>query len=306
MNTHAPSTALPLVPASVEMRGLGEAEANVRSAEQLAKALWGRRLLIATCGIVLGAGVFAATKQLPKKYTATGLVAVDTQRITAVGVGGAIDPGNLIDPLPQVRSEALLMRSPAVLRKVADGLELAADPEFNPRLRPPGIVDRAKALLRQAAAGAFLPGPVVAFLAGHGIDLPAVAPEKEPAPIAVREMVLDSLSDGLALFNDGRSLVISASFTSESPERAAEVVNRLFESYLGEKREARASKNREVLAALRGRLEGARSELAAAEQRVRDFRAKHGLVSVRAGSAAQQRVEELAMALARASEERAR
>lgn len=305
MNTYAPSRALSLLPSGA-VETPASREANVRSVEQLAKALWRRRLFIASCGIVLGVAGYAVTKQLPKKYTATGLVAVDTQRITAVGATGPIDSGTLMDPAPQVRSETLLLRSPAVLRKVADDLELAADPEFNSLLRPPGVVDHIKGFVRQATSGAFLPEQVAARLAEYGIVLPTPADEKVLTPRAVREMVMDALSDSLAVFNDGRSLVISASFTSENPERAAEVVNRLFESYLGEKREVRASRNREILAALQGRLEDARAELAAAEQRVRDFRAKHGLVSVRAGSVAQQQVEELSTALARASEERAR
>jgi polysaccharide biosynthesis transport protein len=95
-------------------------------------------------------------------------------------------------------------------------------------------------------------------------------------------------------------------FTSERPERAAQIVNHLFESYLAEKREVRASRNREGLTALQARLEEARIELGAAEQRVRDFRARHGIVTVRAGSVSQQQVEDLTTAVARASDERAR
>ena len=292
------------MPASVETPAFREA--NVRSVEQLARSLWRRRFFIATCGVVLGAVAFVATKQLPKRYTAAGLVAMDTQRFTVPELQGFITGDNPVDPSPQVRSETLLLRSPALLRKVVDDLDLAADPEFNPMLRPPGLVSQGKDFLRRAASGEYLPDPVVARLADWGIALPAPAEDVVLTPRAVREVVADSLADGLAVFNDGRSLVISVSFTSENPDRAAEVVNRLFESYLGEKREVRASRNREGTAALKARVEEARAELAAAEQRVREFRSKHGLVSVRAGSVAQQQVEDLSTALARAGEERAR
>lgn len=304
MNTYVTSRTLSLMPASVETPAFRET--NVRSVEQLAKALWRRRFFIATCGVVLGTVAFAATKQLPKRYTATGLVTVDTQRFTIQELQGPVDSGNLVDPSPQVRSETLLLRSPALLRKVADELDLAADPEFNPTLRPPGLMNHAKDFVSRAGSGEFLPEPVVARLGEWGVALPPPASDPVLTPRAVREVVMESLADGLAIFNDGRSLVISASFTSESPERAAEVVNRLFESYLGEKREVRGARNREAQAALQGRMEEARAELAAAEKRVRDFRTKHGLVSVRAGSVAQQQVEDLSTALARASEERAR
>ena len=88
MNTYAPSRALSLMPASVEAPAFREA--NVRSVEQLAKSLWRRRFFIATCGVVLGAVAFVATKQLPKRYTATGLVAMDTQRFTVPELQGFI------------------------------------------------------------------------------------------------------------------------------------------------------------------------------------------------------------------------
>lgn len=281
-------------------------EANVRSVEQLARSLWRRRFFIATCGLVLGSIAFVATKQLPKRYTATGLVAMDTQRFTVKELGGVIAGDNPVDPSPQVRSESLMLRSPTLLRKVVDDLNLVDDPEFNPLLRPPSVVGRSKDALRRAASGSFLPASAVAQLAEWGIALPSLAGDEALTPRAVREVVTEAVADGLAVFNDGRSLVISASFTSESPERAAEVLNRLFKNYLDEKREVRASRNREGMAALQSRMEGARAELVAAEQRVREFRAKHGLVSVRAGSVTQQQAEDLSTALARASEERAR
>jgi len=279
---------------------------NLRSVEQLARLLWRRRFFIAVCGVVLGAVAFLATKQLPKRYTSTGLVAVDTQRFTVPELQGVVAVDNLMDMSPQVRSETLLLGSPALLRKVADNLDLAKDPEFNPLLQPPGLIDHAKDLVRSAARGEFLPQPVLERLADWGITLPDDAASKPMTPRDVRELVIASLKGDLAVFNDARSLIISVSFTSEKPEKSAQILNNLFETYLNEKREVRASRNREGLAALQARLEEARIELAAAEQRVRDFRARHGIVTVRAGSVSQQQVEDLTTALARASDERAR
>ena len=304
MDTHVTSNALAVIPSGAISPP--SAVGNVRSMEQLAKALWRRRIFIGLCGIVLGIASFAVTKQLPKRYTAGGIVTVDTHRFTVPELQGVVGADNPVDPSPQVRSETLVLRSPALLRKVVDRLDLAADPEFNPLLRPPGITDQAKALVIGVFTGEFLPEPVVTWLASWGIMLPEKTVDRPLGPEAVRELVIQSLADNLTVFNDGRSLVISVTFTSESAERSAQIVNQLFESYLGEKREVRASRNREGQAALQARLEEARNELLAAEKRVRAFREQHGIVAVRAGSVFQQHVEDLGTALARAGEERAR
>lgn len=304
MDTYVNSKALSVIPTGTDapaVRG-----GNIRSVEQLAKSLWRRRVFIAVCGMLLGALAFVATKQLPQRFTASALVTVDTQRFTVPELQGLVGVDNPVDPSPQVRSETLLLRSPALLRKVVDELKLADDPEFNPLLRAPGFADQAKNLIRGVFSGEFLPDAVVERLTAWGVSLPARSDPKPLGAQAVREIVIGSLSDNLAVFNDGRSLVISVTFTSESADRAAQVINHLFESYLGEKREVRASRNREGMAALQARLEEARNELGAAEQRVRVFRERHGLVAVRAGSINQQQVEDLATALARAGEERAR
>ncbi|HYI83332.1 MAG TPA: polysaccharide biosynthesis tyrosine autokinase [Acetobacteraceae bacterium] len=304
MDTHVTSNALAVIPSGAISPP--NAVGDVRSMEQLAKALWRRRIFIGLCGIVLGIASFAVTKQLPKRYTAGGIVTVDTHRFTVPELQGVVGADNPVDPSPQVRSETLVLRSPALLRKVVDRLDLAADPEFNPLLRPPGITDQAKALVIGVFTGEFLPEPVVTWLASWGIMLPEKTVDRPLGPEAVRELVIQSLADNLTVFNDGRSLVISVTFTSESAERSAQIVNQLFESYLGEKREVRASRNREGQAALQARLEEARNELLAAEKRVRAFREQHGIVAVRAGSVFQQHVEDLGTALARAGEERAR
>ena len=192
---------------------------------------------------------------------------MDTQRFTVPELQGVVGVDNPVDPSPQVRSETLLLRSPALLRKVVDDLELAEDPEFNPLLRPPGFLDQAKDLVRRRVQRRVPAGAASSRGSPYwGITLPEKTVDRPLGPQAVREAGDRSRSsDNLSVFNDGRSLVISVTFTSESPERAAQIVNHLFESYLAEKREVRASRNREGLAALQARLEEARNELVAAE-----------------------------------------
>jgi capsular exopolysaccharide synthesis family protein len=275
---------------------------SVRSVEQIARSLWRGRYLILACGLLLGLSVYAVTKQLPRRYTGEGLIAVDTQRLVPELEGVVSRGDSMVDPQPQVRSEVLLLRSPALLRTIADEMNLAADPEFNPYLRPPSLTARVIGPIRGAVQAAMDALP----LAEWGIAAPSRAHDGEVTPAAEREAVVASLNDNLSIFNDARSLIISVTFTSEDPNRAAEIVNRLIRRYLEEKQESRAAANREGQAALQARLADARAELEAAERLVQQTRARHSLIAIRAGSVGQQRLEELTTALARAGDERAR
>lgn|GEM_PF-1557680 len=282
--------------------------ANVRSVQHLVRSLWRGRYLILACGLLAGTVAYAATKQLPKRYTADGLVAIETQRLVVPELQGVVGAETLNDPTPQVRSEVLMLRSPALLRAVADDLNLIEVEEFNPQLRPPSFSQRLRSAPLEAfrAIFAMLPAPAAAWLESHGIAPPPSAQQPPPTPHAIREAVVEALQSNLAVFNDNRSLVISVAFTSEDPNRAAEFVNRLVARYLEEKQEARATANRGGANALQARLAEAQAELEAVERQVQEVRERHRLIAVRAGSVGQQRLEEITSALARAGEERAR
>ena len=198
MDTYVTSKALAVIPAGADCP---PKSSNVRSVEQLAKSLWRRRIFIGLCSILLGA-LLRRTKQLPKRFTAGGLVTVDTQRFTVPELQGLVGVDNLVDPSPQVRSETLLLRSPALLRKLVDELNLAEDPEFNPLLRPAGIVDQAKAFARSLAGGVPAERRNVA---AWGIPLPE---KPDPVPLsaqAVREVVIGSRTTSLFSMTGGAS-----------------------------------------------------------------------------------------------------
>ncbi len=304
MSTRVNSNALSLIPApSIAVNADG---GKLRSFEQIAKLLWRRRMFIAVCGICFGATAFITTDQMPKRYTAEGLVAVDTQRFMVPELQGLVGVDAMTDTAPQVRSEAIMLRSPSLLRSVVDTLNLVDDPEFNSALRQPGLFDKVRSTLIGALRGEYFSASIRDFLIKWKIIQSQIEESTPISSASIRENVFATLSNNLAVFNDGRSLVISVAFTSENPARAAQIINQLFDLYLGTKREVRASRNREGMAALQQRLEEAQQELDNAEERVREFRARHGLISIRAGSVIQQQVEDLTSALARAAEERAR
>src|SRR5690349_2566661 len=122
--------------------------------EALAPAALLRRLrrqwpLLLTCGFVFGTvGYVGSVKLLPKQYTSSGLVAVDTRAFAIPELAGALNTSTLPEPRPLVDSEVLVLRSPDLIKALVDELDLKADPEYNPTLRPPGFFDALKAKLR--------------------------------------------------------------------------------------------------------------------------------------------------------------
>ncbi|MGZ0187716.1 MAG: Wzz/FepE/Etk N-terminal domain-containing protein, partial [Alphaproteobacteria bacterium] len=89
-------------------------------------------LLVTLLGALLAA--FIVT-QIPARYTATATVLLDTRK------SNVVDFDEVLSGLPAnddtVNSEILVVRSPAMVARVARELNLAAQPEFNPALPRP-------------------------------------------------------------------------------------------------------------------------------------------------------------------------
>jgi uncharacterized protein involved in exopolysaccharide biosynthesis len=139
--------------------------------------------------------------QLPRNYTAEALVqpdlflrTEDAKRAPLASIEGA----------SLVRSEAHLIRSPAIVRSVVQQTGLDGDPEFAAPSWP--ILQRLDGL-----RAAILPET-------------SIASPLERAAARVRNQ--------LAVANDIRSYLISVSFTASSPEKAAKVANAFAVEYL--------------------------------------------------------------------------
>ena len=248
--------------------------------------------------LVFATIAFAATTYLmPKRYTTAGILAVQTQSFAIPELEGAIKRESLPDPMPVVRSEVQILQSPALIRQVVHDLDLGADPEFNPTLRPPGPVASAKTWIADQ-----LPPDLRKSAQDWGI-LPKSGGVMSDSEIT--DIVVGEVAHELSIINDNRSLIIVVQFSAQKPELAASVVNDLIKRYMDSKVAARTLTNKEANTSLKQRVSEVRQEVDDLEARMQQIRQKYNLVQTRAGSVGQQQLEELSVALVKASADRA-
>jgi succinoglycan biosynthesis transport protein ExoP len=255
---------------------------NALRLTQFVKSLRRHMWLIALCGVAGAAGAFLYGRSVPKTYTASNTITVEGDRFAIPELQGALRSANAPDPMPWVRTEAQALTSRALIQSVATNLGLDKDPEFNPALRPPTLLQQAKSFVQ---------------------SLLPQSPDTGPAP-GPDESVVNSVTKALSVFQDNRSLVISTSFTAQDPRVAAEFINGLTTTYIQNRANRRVDANRGANDVMVQRINQVKAELDGIEQKMRDLRSKGELVGLRAGSVGQQQLEELAMAVAKAGVER--
>jgi uncharacterized protein involved in exopolysaccharide biosynthesis len=241
--------------------------------------------MILCCSATAAALAYVVSARIPPSYVANGMLVLDTQRFAIPELQGAMSETSS-DPMPWVRTEAVVLRSPALLDPIVEQLGLERLPQFNPALRDPGPIDIVKRELRRLVSGT-APG------------------DASPDQATVRQMVVGEAARRLTVMHDNRTLTIALDFVAPDPVLAAGFLNGLMQRRIEQIAEARTRMNREAGASLSRRAEEVRAEMEEREAQVRDARARHSLVQVRAGSEGQQHLEDLTTAATRASLARA-
>jgi len=256
--------------------------------------------MMAFCGVVLAAAAYiGAATLLPKKYSATGIVAIDLQSPAIPALEGALKGELLPDPMPQVRSEVQELGSPALIATVINDLGLERDPEFNPTLNPPGLVPRIKIAVEN-----LLPPSLRDVAVSSGI-LPDLRTLGAPPPDMIKDLTIGAVAQNLSVYNDGQSMVIRVQFMARSSRIAAAVVNSLIQHYIAAKKAVLQQANVQANSSLTGRLHQVQDQITSLEQQIQQTRQQYQLVQTRAGSVGQQELEDLSSALIHASDQSA-
>lgn len=261
-------------------------QAGVIRLHQLVRLLRRHMVLILLCGLVAAGGAYGYARTAPKVYTANATITVEGDRFAIPELQGALRNDAAGDPMPWVRTEVQALTSRALVSQVAARLHLEDDPEFNPALRPPTLMQQVRERIAAAVTPVLPSGPA------------------NPPPPGPDEAVLGSVNKALTVFQDNRSLVILVAFTSQDPRRAAEFVNALVTDYVQSRAGRRVAANQGANEVIAERIDQVRADLVAIEDKMRDLRNKGEVVGVRAGGVSQQQVEELTTAAARATLER--
>lgn len=206
--------------------------------------------------LVTTVAAYLALSQLSPTYEA------DSQVLLEADVAPVIDIPNVVSDAPDgvatLESAVIVMRSPEVLRAVAENLDLGARAEFNSDLRSPGPVDRIKGMVK-AGLAMMLP-------AGNG------QPEQVGRPSDPVAKAARALRSHVGVRSLGESRIIEITATSRSADLAAAISNSVAQQYIDKEVAVKRAAGDRATAWLDERAKQLRAELEEAEARLADFK----------------------------------
>ena len=253
------------------------------------------RLFLILWILAVLAVAFLVIGTLQPRFRAEALIALDTRQVQFSDMSAVVSSVNTTD-VNLVRSEVQILSSDQLARRVVRSLNLVDRAEFEDK--PPLLADLANTL-------AGLAGSIGGPLKGVATTLDSYVQEHTVAKSAAQrfEDAVEIYEKKLAVFNDGRSYVISVSFESRDPELAAEIVNRHAALYI----EAQRQMKDETLQSATGWLDRQVGDLAQrlrqAEAAAQSYREQHNLFSPDGNPLAQQQLADLDRALTQARTE---
>jgi capsular exopolysaccharide synthesis family protein len=253
---------------------------------ELFGTIWRRRWIIVAIVLPLTVAGFVVAKLLPADYTAEGALIIASRKFMIPELQTISTPTG---DVAIVRSEMSVLRSRTLLREVAQKLHLEQVPEFNSRLRP-----KDDDLLHRLD-----PRPYINAL---------FAPKSTRAPDEselVAAEVENTLNKDLSVGNDNRDYVITVQYTGRDPVLSAQIVNTLMASYIEQYVESKVSATVSANASLNARAEELRRDIAAADDAVKQFTLRTGVLETRLGSVSSQQLNDLNAELATAHADRA-
>jgi uncharacterized protein involved in exopolysaccharide biosynthesis/Mrp family chromosome partitioning ATPase len=258
---------------------------------EFARIFYRQKLVILVPTIAIAGIAWALASTITPRFQATAVLTLDVRKIQVMDreVVSRLAQENSV-----LRTELDVLRSSSLNEKVVDRLGLSTDTD----------------VLREAGADHSLLNNVAsAFQALLARFLPGIArgspsPTDESVPRLTRSQLTNWLLGNLKVTNDGRSLTIVVSFTSESPERAARIANAIAENYLDDQAQTKVHATIKASEWLGRELINIRQQLEASEAAVDDFRRKSGLLEVKGATIPGNRLGDLNAQLSSARLER--
>jgi succinoglycan biosynthesis transport protein ExoP len=240
--------------------------------------LWRRKWLIAAL-VVLGTTVATvAGMQIEKRYTATAALMLEPKDEQVVNLQQVV--AGLTGDIPALATQVRLLTARDQIAKVMDDMHLFDDPEFNPALDP----ENASGNLDYAVGGPI--ERVLAMLPENLLIASGLAKEKLPvleseAPGLNRQAAVDRFAKNYEVRLDDPSYVMLVSFTSDDPQKAADIANRVTQIYVDDQIASKSAATTKAAGWLDERLQALKEEVEQAERKVEQFRSDHDMVSAR-------------------------
>ncbi|HLZ02378.1 MAG TPA: exopolysaccharide transport family protein [Bradyrhizobium sp.] len=233
-----------------------DARAETRAASgfdlfALFELLWRRKLMIIASALITACAAVVVGKSLTPRFTATAELYIDPRELQLVDrelIPRAQDVSGLS---MVVESQARLITSNSVLRRVIQDTKIDKDPEF----------------------GGATKGPLASLLGLLGLELRSTAETKEDDTAT-----LDALTKHINVRKTERSFVVDIDVWSHDPAKAAMLANALAEAYLADSKSTQAAAARRATSELSGRLKELQQRLRNAEDALAVYKAQNNFI----------------------------
>ncbi len=267
----------------------------------VAALLWRRKwLLLSVTALATALSVIAGLRMEPK-YTASSLVILNPREPQVLDMKAVVE--QLTTDTSTIATQLEVLNSRTLAEDVITRLGLMSDPELAGGGRRPEHpwLSRARALLKQAVDTVWPQGDrpedgavPIALLAS---DVAAPSPaEPSPAAAELLERTIETFHNHLRVAQQGTSLVVKVSFTSDDPAKAARIANSVADRFIAYKLDAKRATTRNASEWLARRIGELRQELGQLERAEQSFRAENGLIVANGVDVLEQELGEAAQA----------
>lgn len=216
------------------------------------RAVMRNKWRLAAAVLCVGALTYFVLATMTPKYLAQARILIEREKslVARPNAQKNLTEADRIDK-EAVVSQVQVLNSRDLASDVVTRLQLKKRPELNAALVQKNMI-----------------GQLLALGGIGGVD----------ARLTEEERVLDAFEDGLTVFPIPNSRVIAVEFLAADAKLAADIANRLSDSYLEWQHGRRISENKDTSIWLSKKIAELRDEVEAAEAELESFRAKSGLV----------------------------
>lgn len=242
---------------------------------RIISAVWERKVKILGVTIVAAALALVGTSLMKPSYKGESRLLIESRPdIAGGGAAQANDP--ILDSL-NITSQAQLLQSSDLIKRVARELNLAKLQEFDP------------------AAQSMFPDPLV-----------MIGLKQDPMKLDPEDRVIQEFRDKLDVYAVENSRVIAIEFSSKDPKLASDIPNKMAEVYLEIQSGAKLDTHSETAKWLEPEIASLTKKVQEAEKKVADYRSSNGLFqTTETGSFSTRQLTDISTELARVRGERA-
>ncbi|MDR3529695.1 MAG: hypothetical protein P4L90_03915 [Rhodopila sp.] len=252
-------------------------------------ALRQRRTTLVATMLAVPLCAYLVLSQITPRYTATGSLIYQISEYQPRQLQSMVQPSPVTEAT--ITSQAEVLESQHVAQRVAERGNLFANPEFNPFIRPPGLIQRLTGVVRR----------LLGMESGNAPQEPVYGPVIDRP----RDITVMAVQAALHASPVRFSHVVEVTFTANDPTVAAAAVNNAMDIYIKGLYADRHAKIEAGTNLLLNQAKELRRVVEREEEKVSAYRAQHGLSQgIHAGTDTEQ-ISHLSEDLAKAKSERA-